>query len=212
MAEQTPPKEQLVGDLQTLVTLLEEGKDPTPDLFADDPVMAPAPEPSAQLEKADVVDREAANQESLDEPLDELPSEPLEETLAANSSALATIDPPVNSDLFDALLGSGWESQSNALVQAASESIQAQQLDWNPEDTEALTEALQVRLQQSINGWLNTTLAEQVQQLRAQLLSDLQQELTERVQQTLDSNRAQREQKEDGLSKLAQDPAQTGTP
>ncbi len=94
----------------------------------------------------------------------------------------------------------------------ASASIQAQKLDWNPEDTQALTEALRVRLEHSISGWLNTTLAEQVELLRQQLLLDLQQELSQRVQSTLQSNQLQRQHKEDGLSQLAEDPAPTGNP
>lgn len=211
MAEQTPPKEKLVGDLETLVTLLEEGKDPTLDMFADEPVMASPPAPEAQPAAEPPIDTVVP--ESVVQP------EALTPQLPAESAALpeferlerttadfsATLPPPQNQDLFDALLGAGWEAESNELLQTASATIQDQKLDWNPEDTEALTDALRVRLEQSINGWLSTTLAEQVGLLRQQLLVDLQDELTQRVQATLHSNQQQRQTKEDGLSQLAED-------
>ncbi len=201
MAEQSPPKEKLVGDLETLVTLLEEGKDPTMDLFADHPLEVPD---ATTTPAANTNQSAAAAPEPVDTPTPEVPEQ-------ANLAPLAPVT-ATSPDMVQALMGSGWEAESQELVQAASASIQANQLDWNPDDTEALTQALQVRLQQSINGWLDTTLTEQIALLRQQLLSDLQQELTERVQSTLDKNRAQREQKEDGLNQLAQDPAATGNP
>lgn len=215
MAEQTPPKEKLVGDLETLVTLLEEGKDPTLDMFADEPLatsaIAPLAESEAVLEAEADPEAEtiaAAPFEDLAEPqlsaeAAALPEfERLERTTADFS---ATLPPPQNQDLFDALLGTGWEAESNELLETASATIQEQKLDWNPEDTQALTDALRVRLEQSINGWLSTTLAEQVALLRQQLLVDLQDELTQRVQATLHSNQQQRQTKEDGLSQLAED-------
>lgn len=205
MAEQTPPKEKLVGDLETLVTLLDEGKDPTLDMFADEP-MGAAPAVATALEN----EAQPANA-TVAQPEPPAP-DPVTSSATAPSLAPPSVTSAQNQDLFDALLGTGWEAQSNELLQAASATIQAQKLDWNPEDSEALTEALRVRLEQSINGWLNTTLTEQVELLRQQLLLDLQQELSQRVQSTLHSNQLQRQQKEDGLSQLAEDPAPTGNP
>lgn len=207
MAEQTPPKEKLVGDLETLVTLLEEGKDPTLDMFADEPLVV-KPAPAAHPEElTPPSSKRSAESIALPE------VERLERTTADFS---ATLPPPQNQDLFDALLGTDWEAASNELLQAASSTIQNQQLDWNPDDTQALTDALRVRLEQSINGWLNTTLVKQVDLLRQQLLLDLQDELTQRVQSTLQSNQQQRQTKEDGLSQLAEDnpapSAPTGNP
>lgn len=217
MAEQTPPKEKLVGDLETLVTLLEEGKDPTLDMFADEPFAATPLPPQAEQEVDLDLEADLESEPDTVPPPVEIASPPTQ--LAAEAAALpeferlerttadfsATLPPPQNQDLFDALLGTGWEAESNELLEAASATIQAQKLDWNPEDTQALTDALRVRLEQSINGWLSTTLAEQVALLRQQLLVDLQDELTQRVQATLHSNQQQRQTKEDGLSQLAED-------
>lgn len=217
MAEQTPPKEKLVGDLETLVTLLEEGKDPTLDMFADEPVPVEPqleesmPEPEVLPEVTAQAPVELAAEPSVELLLEpELAPEP--EAPAPARAALVDAPTPQNQDLFDALLGTNWEAQSNELLETASATIQAQQLDWNPDDTQALTEALRVRLEQSINGWLNTTLAEQVELLRHQLLLDLQDELATRVQSTLQSNQQQRQTKEDGLSQLAEDPTATPGP
>ncbi len=226
MAEQTPPKEKLVGDLETLVTLLEEGKDPTLDMFADEPIAAPPVAPQADQDAN--LEANLESQPNTVPPLAEITPPPPQ--LAAEAAALpeferlerttadfsATLPPPQNQDLFDALLGTGWEAESTELLETASATIQAQQLDWNPDDTQALTDALRVRLEQSINGWLSTTLVEQVALLKQQLLVDLQDELTQRVQATLQINQQQRQTKEDGLSQLAEDhpadPAPTGNP
>jgi len=230
MAEQTPPKEKLVGDLETLVTLLEEGKDPTLDMFADDPI------PPSALSKSTsqaTGERAAANQPEHDVTAQDqmlVPDVAGESAPEAGPESVADFSPdfppdfppetatptPPDLDMFDALLGDEWRTQSSELLQTASAKIQAQQLDWNPEDTQTLTDALRVRLDQSIQGWLQTTLAEQISGLRQQLLLDLQDELTQRVNQTLDINQHRRQEKEQGLRQLAEDPdaptAPTGNP
>lgn len=90
-------------------------------------------------------------------------------------------------DLFDSLLGDGWKSQADEVLEDARLTIDEQAQQWTPEDTDELNDALRVRIDGTIYEWLQKMLAEHIDDLRAQVLDAMSDEIKLRVKDTLAS-------------------------
>ena len=197
MSSRKPPKAELVGDLETLRTLLDEDDNPTLDLFA--PLESTEPAQTIRVGEP-AIDASTDLPSTTDEPNEIAPKE-----ITPNEQSFdeAPLPQGSNNDLFESLLGKDWVVESEALLQQTSATIQQQPLDWNPDDTQALTDALRTRLTQTVNGWLQSVLSANVANLRLQLIEAMSNELETRVTKTLVDNAAERHAKENALQKLA---------
>ncbi|MGI9327221.1 MAG: hypothetical protein ACR2PZ_18530 [Pseudomonadales bacterium] len=88
-------------------------------------------------------------------------------------------------DVFDSLLGDGWKDKADGLLEDARHTIDDQAERWSPEDTDELNEALRVRIDGTIYQWLQQMLTEHIDDLRAQVLDAMSDEIKARVKQAL---------------------------
>lgn len=77
----------------------------------------------------------------------------------------------LDDDMFTRLLGDDWRQAAAGLLDEARGSIEAHSQQWTPQDTDELNEALQVRIDQTLHRWLRQTVQERIDDLRAELLT-----------------------------------------
>lgn len=91
-------------------------------------------------------------------------------------------------DVFDSLMSDGWKAQTDSLLSAARSSIDEQAEAWSPEDTDELNDALRVRIDATIYSWLQKMLREHIDELRAEVLEAISEELRLRVDGALNED------------------------
>ncbi|MEM1230213.1 MAG: hypothetical protein AAGI15_06730 [Pseudomonadota bacterium] len=84
-------------------------------------------------------------------------------------------------DVFASLMSDGWKAQTDTLLDAARSSIDEQAEAWSPEDTDELNDALRVRIDEAIYESLQRMLREHIDELRADVLDAISDELRLRV-------------------------------
>lgn len=77
----------------------------------------------------------------------------------------------LDDSMFKQLLGDDWRQAASELLDDARASIEAHSQQWTPEDTDELNEALQVRIDETLHRWLRQTVQERMDDLRAELLT-----------------------------------------
>ena len=87
--------------------------------------------------------------------------------------------------LFAALLDDNWKETAAELLDQTRSTIAEHGGQWTHEDTEALNEALRVRIDATLTEWLRSVVQNNVADLRAQLLQVTQAELATSVTRLL---------------------------
>ncbi|MEM1433058.1 MAG: hypothetical protein AAGG11_03295 [Pseudomonadota bacterium] len=112
----------------------------------------------------------------------------------ASSDEVPLLDDPVaepqpegglNADSLDRLLGDDWKDEADEVLKEARLSIDAAATGWTPEDTDALNEALRVRIDDTIQIWLEQLLSERIGELRTRVLAAMADEIQLRVKEPL---------------------------
>ncbi len=142
----------LVGDLESLRRLLEEA--------------TPAPHPQG--------------------PGDVPVFDDMIEVVARTREPLGSDDDPpptimdqrnFGDDTIKALLGDEWRESADQILSAAREAIEHVSSDWSPQHTTELNEALRVRIDGTLEAWLEAAVRQRLEELRATLLAAIETEL-----------------------------------
>lgn len=80
-------------------------------------------------------------------------------------------------DTIKALLGDEWRQSADQILSAAREAIEHVSSDWSPQHTTELNEALRLRIDATLEAWLETTVRQRIEELRATLLAAIETEL-----------------------------------
>lgn len=80
-------------------------------------------------------------------------------------------------DTITALLGDEWRQSADQILSAAREAIEHVSSDWSPQHTTALNEALRVRIDATLEAWLEAAVRQRLEELRATLLAAIETEL-----------------------------------
>lgn len=91
----------------------------------------------------------------------------------------------LSDDLMSALLDDDWRTRAESLLAGARQDIENNREDWQPEYTDELTDALQVRIDATVHDWIGRTLTRHVDDLRSELVDALSDELGKQVSSKL---------------------------
>ena len=80
-------------------------------------------------------------------------------------------------DTIKALLGDEWRQSADQILSAAREAIEHVSSDWSPQHTTELNEALRVRIDATLEAWLEAAVRQHLEELRATLLAAIETEL-----------------------------------
>jgi hypothetical protein len=80
-------------------------------------------------------------------------------------------------DTIKALLGDEWRVAARQILADAGTTVDAAGGAWSPQQVDALNESLKARIDQVVDDWLTDTVHTRIEDLRARLLSVLEQEL-----------------------------------
>ncbi len=83
----------------------------------------------------------------------------------------------LSDDTIKALLGDEWRQSADQILSAAREAIEHVSSDWSPQHTTELNEALRVRIDATLEAWLETAVRQRIAELRATLLAAIETEL-----------------------------------
>ena len=120
--------------------------------------------------------------ESIKDLLDEeaqQPQIPVLEDIESDDSPPPT---GMTDDAFNRLLSDSWKESVEELFTAARSHIEANSEQWLPEDTDDLTEALKIRIDNAVRTWLSETLQANIGLLRERMVRELSDELIEHME------------------------------
>jgi hypothetical protein len=80
-------------------------------------------------------------------------------------------------DTIKALLGDEWRQSADQILSAAREAIEHVSSDWSPQHTTELNEALRVRIDATLEAWLEAAVRQRLEELRATLLAAIESEI-----------------------------------
>ncbi len=143
-----PPKNALLGDLESIRDLFDEAD--------DEPETTSTPVPLLDEIVDDVVD---------------------EAHTADPQSHHADQAPGLDDDLFHALLGDTWRDSAARVLDQARDRIEDHREQWTPEDTDALNAALKVRIDETMQGWMRSLVVAHMADLHEAMLEMLTNEL-----------------------------------
>jgi hypothetical protein len=151
-----PAESSLLGDLESIRTLLEHDteQEPADEEGTDVPLLE------------DVVDG------SLE--VDESPLESRREFAAEAQGASALGD-----DTIKLLLGDQWRTAAEGIIRSAREAMAVVDAEWSDQQTAALAEILNDRIDTTLSDWMQEVTLRHVDDLRVQLLAAISQAVTE---------------------------------
>ncbi len=94
-------------------------------------------------------------------------------------------------DLFQALLGDEWSTSTALILEQARESLEQHDVEWTPDLTDELNEALKVIIDETVHAWLHTVIVRQVDELRSTLLKALSQEIASNIKRLSDKQNSE---------------------
>ncbi len=94
-------------------------------------------------------------------------------------------------DLFQALLGDEWSTSTALILEQARESLEQHDVEWTPDSTDELNEALKVVMDETVHAWLHTVIVRQVDELRSTLLKALSQEIASNIKRLSDKQNSE---------------------
>jgi hypothetical protein len=89
-------------------------------------------------------------------------------------------------DTIKALLGDEWRESADQILATAREAIESVASKWSPQQTTELNQALRVRIDATLEDWLEVVIQQRLEDLRATLLAAIETEIsafTARLQQ-----------------------------
>lgn len=161
----------LLGDLESIRSLLDE------------------PEDGAEQRGTETVDSASDNHDDDVPILDDVVTGAIElnepdEPAPFEPSAVSPED-GLDDETIKALLDDEWRERAGDLLGSARDDIESNSDLWQPEYTDELGEALQVRIDDVVHGWIGTTLNNNIDSLRQALISALQSELDDQLRRHL---------------------------
>lgn len=116
----------------------------------------------------------------------------VDDLAAERPSSMATDDnrSRLDDELFRVLLGEDWREAAAGILDDARAAIENHKLRWLPEDTDALNEALRVRIDETLHHWLREAVLAGMEDLRTQLLTAITEQLEVSVRQHLQGHQA----------------------
>ncbi len=95
----------------------------------------------------------------------------------------ADADPGLNEEIFKALLSDEWRQSAREMLDQARAAIERHQNDWTPEHTDELNAALKVRIDETVQRWLQEVVQSRMDELRKALLAAVGAELDAMVRE-----------------------------
>jgi hypothetical protein len=187
---QSESQNALLGDLESIRTLLEddEARDaaaPTTDeeLSADRVAGKAANDPTDSDEPQvpvldDVVDTNT-------DPVTNLPTK----SIPADGPGPA-IETPLDDDLFRVLLSDEWRESASEILNKARAAIDEHRAHWSPEETDSLNDALKVRIDATIQGWMRGMVVTRMAELHELLARAMSDELKVTIEKIIDKREA----------------------
>ena len=133
-------------------------------------------------DRTDRPDELLGDLESIKDLLDEearQPQIPVLEDVEADDGPPQT---GMTDDAFNRLLSDSWKESVEELFAEARSHIEANSEQWSPEDTDDLTEALKIRIDNAVRAWLSETLQANIGLLRERMVRELSDELIEHME------------------------------
>ena len=81
-------------------------------------------------------------------------------------------------DTIKALLGDEWRESSEQILATAREAIEKVASKWSPQQTTELNQALRVRIDATLEDWLEIVIRQRLEGLRATLLAAIETEIS----------------------------------
>lgn len=96
----------------------------------------------------------------------------------------ATVTPVTSSTAaaLDAMLGSDFHDATADVMTRARGLIERHPNNWSPQQTDELSEALRVRIDDAVQGWINASLAAHAGELQERLLNAVRDELARHLE------------------------------
>lgn len=182
------PTSGLLGDLETIRSLLQEEENErqaTGQRSADE---APPPDSERDSGAADT-----AGPEDDDVPLLE---DVVHGGVSINESFLSGegdfVDSGeasgLNDEIFKALLSDEWRESARDLMDQARAAIEEHQTEWTPAHTDELNEALKVRIDETLQHWLRTVVLSRIDELRRELLDAVSEQIHDTIAEQSEAN------------------------
>jgi hypothetical protein len=189
-------KEHLLEDLETIRTLLDRKPDEELDKTLDielDEALDMSPDRKSDDESVGQRQGNAPVPESEDAPgspvplLDDMIGGDLGIDEAPLDAPLIMDDAPgtLDDELFRTLLGDAWKSSASKILQTTRAEIEAYRENWAPEDTDALNDALRVRIDDTLKHWLRGLVRDNMHDLRTALLTAIDDQLKQEISRFL---------------------------
>lgn len=167
------PASSLVGDLESLRSLLAEDADTAPAGAAPKPA-------SARTPSAEKAPDDEARAPVLDDrvqgtlPIDE---SPIHERDPVDRAVRARIRSGLGDDTIKELLGDEWRLSADRILSTARGAIENVAHAWSPQQTTELNQALRVRIDATLEIWLQQLIHERLDDLRSALLAAIEAEI-----------------------------------
>lgn len=169
----------LLGDLESIRTLLDEQDDGSAaaaeDIAHDSAVPEPQPEDLPSDDDVPLLEDVVHGGVSL------------KETFFAGEGDFVENEDAggLDDDIFKALLSDEWRDSARGLLDEARGVIEQHQNEWTPEHTDELNAALKVRIDETLERWLHELVQRHIGDLRETLLRSVGDELEHAVRQRL---------------------------
>jgi len=164
-------KNEILVHLESIRALLEKDRNAQHKTEGSDDIPDDAPDESVPM-----LDDVVAGGLSLDE-------SPLSER-----TVIDVAQGGLDDDLFQALLTDAWKDSAAAMLKDSRADIEQHRAEWSPSDTDALNEALKVRIDDTVRAWLRETVRRNMDQLRQILLDAINDQLRTEINKTLAGN------------------------
>jgi len=175
--EANPQKSALLDDLESIRTLLaDDGNQPGPDPAVEDEVPV----------LDDVVAEETIAAPEAGQAVPAGPTRSAGPTDADWPVAAPAREPGLDDDLFRALLSDEWRTSASDVLQQARDLIGAHGDDWSPAETDLLTDALKVRIDATVQGWMRGMVITHMADLHTRLREALSEELERTIDHIID--------------------------
>ena len=201
------PQSALLGDLESIRTLLEDDDDDAPTLPepASDDIEVPVLEDIVDTDINNTVGGGSSVPESVNcgagdwvpesgSATDSPPPTGVSAGSATESPPATVGRPGLGDDLFRALLSDEWRASANEILEQARHVIGEHRADWTPAETDSLNDALKVRIDATIQGWMRGMVVKHMADLHELLLRELADELRSAIDDIIE----QRSEKTDG--------------
>ncbi|MFU8814648.1 MAG: hypothetical protein ACNA7W_04825 [Pseudomonadales bacterium] len=155
----------ILGDLESIRTLLEENQQSAPEQPAEtDEEQVPLLE--------DVVDGGVSVNESFLSGAGDF---------QRGNDQHDSSTSQLNDEMFKTLLSDDWRQSARELLDDARGAIEARQIEWTPEHTDELNAALKVRIDETLQSWLQAAVLNGIDDLRRELLDAVREQLSQSI-------------------------------